>query len=279
MKTVISASRRTDIPAYYLKWMIDMFKEGEIRVKNPLYPKNMSRIDLGPQAVSWIVFWSRNYHQFLKWHTFFSDYNLFFHFTILSHHPMLEKIHLPVKDAIRQMENLIHLFGPKRIIWRYDPIIIWQDGNQELSNYDPGEFTLLCREFAAQGIGQCFFSFVTPYAKVLRRMRNKRQNLRLTAQTHPRYTAILDEMKTISSMYGIDLFSCCNDALVSAGIQKGACINGKALNRLSGKKIVSEAKYAGRKDCSCTKAVDIGSYVDQPCRTGCIYCYANPLWK
>jgi len=39
MKTVISASRRTDIPAFYLNWFVDAIKQKSIQIQNPLYKK------------------------------------------------------------------------------------------------------------------------------------------------------------------------------------------------------------------------------------------------
>ena len=128
MKTVVSASRRTDIPAYYLNWFMDRIREGEVSVQNPLYRRNFTRIDLSPESVEWIVFWSRNYANFLRNRSFFNNYRLFFHFTIISHHPLLEKIKLTQSKAIGQMEELIKYFGSDNLIGRYDPVVCWKDG-------------------------------------------------------------------------------------------------------------------------------------------------------
>ncbi|MHC1592009.1 MAG: DUF1848 family protein, partial [Candidatus Helarchaeales archaeon] len=58
MKTVISASRRTDIPAFYLDWFIERIHEGFVDVKNPFYPKQKSRVSLRKEDVHSIVLWS-----------------------------------------------------------------------------------------------------------------------------------------------------------------------------------------------------------------------------
>lgn len=86
-------------------------------------------------------------------------------------------------------------------------------------------------------------------------------------------------MKEVAAKNKIQLYSCCNDNLLDEDIVKGSCISGQLLNELSGKKSVSEAKNPSREDCGCTKSVDIGNYDQQPCYFGCIYCYANPVWK
>jgi hypothetical protein len=57
-KTVISASRRTDIPAFYMDWFMTGIKSGSFHVKNPFNQK-MSVVSAIPEAVHAIVFWSK----------------------------------------------------------------------------------------------------------------------------------------------------------------------------------------------------------------------------
>jgi len=278
MKTVISASRRTDIPAFYLNWFMDAIKQKSIQIQNPLYKKNYTTIDLSPSSVEWIVFWSRNYDKFLKNVHFFNEYNLFFHFTILSHHSALEKTSLQINKAITQIEKLVSIFGAERIIWRYDPIVFWRDSSKLHTNFNENEFIILCKKMQSFGISRCYFSFVTNYTKFKYRFGIKYPNFKIE-DSHSHYYDVLKSMKEITKDYQIQLFSCCNDTLVDDSIQKGSCISGKLLNTFPGSKKVSEAKSPTRQDCGCTKSIDIGSYTQQPCYFGCIYCYANPVWK
>jgi len=279
MKTVISASRRTDIPAYYLKWFMDKIEEGKVNVRNPIYKKNITQIDLSPKSIEWIVFWSRNYSKFINTRSFFNQYQLFFHFTIVSHHPVLEKINIPQKIVIKQMESLVKYYGSERIIWRYDPIVCWRENDKIISNFDNSEFDLYCREFSAFGLKRCYFSYVTDYSKFIQRFKKKYPKLSILSGRNAEIGRILRDMRKISAYYGIKLFSCCNDALLGPNVEKGCCISGSLLNSLTGKKLVSEAKYPTREDCGCTRSVDIGDYIKQPCYYGCIYCYANPVWE
>ena len=278
MKTVISASRRTDIPAFYLEWFMDAIKNKSIQVQNPFYKNNFKTVDLSPSSVEWIVFWSRNYEKFLKKVHFFNQYNLFFHFTILSHHPVLEKTALPLNTALSQMEKLVAKYGADKIIWRYDPIVFWNESGSVQTNYNESEFIYLCMKMQSLGISRCYFSFVTNYKKF--NMRFKTQYPDYTIENNPSYNNnVLKSIKEVTKDYNIQLFSCCNDTLIDESIQKGSCISGKLLNTISGIKNVSEAKSPTRKDCGCTKSVDIGNYTQQPCYFGCIYCYANTVWK
>jgi len=279
MKTVISASRRTDIPAFYLDWFAGRIRQGFIEVQNPLYKEQKRRVNLDPERVSWIVFWSRNYGKFLKRRTIFDPYRLFFHFTVLSPDPLLEKYHLPQEKAIAQMSQLASLYGPDSIIWRYDPIVVWQGQGGIKTNFEKENCTALCRTFSALGIKRCYFSLVTDYRKFKRRLKEKYPDVQLLPNSHPLADQIVEEMRETATTHRITLFSCCNDALIGGGIDKGHCISGPLLNQISAKKEVSEARSATRPDCGCTAAVDIGSYTAQPCPYGCIYCYANPLWK
>jgi hypothetical protein len=277
LKKVISASRRTDIPAFYLPWMMNGFRAGFIDVPNPMYPKNSTRVDTSPQAVEWIVFWSRNYGVYLKQPEFFADYRQFFHFTILTHHPLLEKHHLAEVKALRQVEELARLHGAEKITWRYDPLVFWREGDSLQTNFDPVGFEWLAREIGRIGIQRCYFSIATDYAKFTRRFQRAWRGLELLAKLPAEAQRNIQLMQQICRENGLQLSSCCNDALVGDGIARAACISGRLFNQLGGAKTVSEAKAPGRKDCGCSRSVDIGNYEQQPCYFGCIYCYANPV--
>jgi hypothetical protein len=279
MKTIISASRRTDIPAFYLHWFMDAIRQKELVVRNPLYRNQSKKVDLGPQSVEWIVFWSRDYHSFLLNHDFFADYELFFHFTILSHHPKLEKVQIEQERSIKQMEQLVRIYEPERVIWRYDPIVIWAEGHHIKTNYCEEEYEYLCLTFSSFGLKSCYFSFVSDYNKFKTRFYQKYPHAKLLNQTEHSFGTILIRMRQIAASYGIMLYTCCNDSLIGFNTEKGRCISGSLLNNIKKMKIVSEAKTPTRLDCGCSRSIDIGDYIQHPCHFGCIYCYANPVWK
>lgn len=62
---IVSASRRTDIPAFYGQWMLNRLKAGEVLVRNPMQSKQVSRIILLPEHVDALVFWTKNPEPFL----------------------------------------------------------------------------------------------------------------------------------------------------------------------------------------------------------------------
>ena len=57
---ILSASRRTDIPAFYGDWLMNRLRAGFLLVRNPRNPRQVSRIDLSPENVDCIVFWTKN---------------------------------------------------------------------------------------------------------------------------------------------------------------------------------------------------------------------------
>ncbi len=55
---IISASRRTDIPAFYSEWFMNRVREGSCTVPNPFNHEQVSRVSLKPEDVNVIVFWT-----------------------------------------------------------------------------------------------------------------------------------------------------------------------------------------------------------------------------
>jgi len=279
MKTVISASRRTDIPAFYLNWFIEAIRQGWVDVANPFFPQNVKRVSLHPDDVSWIVFWSRNYGPFLRKRSAFEAYRLFFHFTILTP-SVLEKHPMEVNKQLEQMERLVTYYGPQTIIWRYDPLVFWEENGALRSNFSLSDFERLAKTIGGFGVKRCYTSLVFPYAKFKSRLARTFPAFRLSEQPHAFALESVKEMVAIAQESGIQIYACCTDALLKIeGVKKGHCIDGHLLNQLSPEGRVSEAKSPTRPQCGCTRSIDIGDYRHQPCYFGCLYCYANPVWK
>lgn len=277
MKTVISASRRTDIPAFYLDWFLKAIQNGSLEVRNPFYRKSYQTVKLSADYVRWIVFWSRNYAKFIKHRSFFQEYQLFFHFTILPQ-SILERSALTLKQALSQLELLSHYYGSDHIIWRYDPMVHWSENNKILSNHDLNNFKILCKNIGSLEIKKCYTSFVNIYEKYKRRFHKAFPDKQIYELDWYEQSTVLNAMVDVAEDYGITIYSCSNDKLLNIPkIHKGHCIDGPLLNALDKEARISVAKSPSRKDCGCTKSIDIGDYFEQPCYFGCLYCYANPV--
>ena len=111
---VISASRRTDIPAFYMPWFMEQISKGEFEVVNP-FNQRVSVVPAAPNEGHTIVFWSKNFGPFL--HEDFdrrlqdSGYHLFFNFTINSVLPALEPNVPPLGE---RLERAFDYFYPVR---------------------------------------------------------------------------------------------------------------------------------------------------------------------
>ncbi|MHA1660214.1 MAG: DUF1848 family protein, partial [Promethearchaeota archaeon] len=63
---IISCSRRTDIPAFLMDWVLEKMKIGHVDVVNPFNRKQISRVSLKPKDLKCWVFWSKNFEEFIK---------------------------------------------------------------------------------------------------------------------------------------------------------------------------------------------------------------------
>lgn len=158
---IISASRRTDIPAFYSEWFINRIKEGFVIVRNPMN-NQPRRILLSPDIVDCIVFWTKNPIPIIPQLDKLKDYCYYFQFTLTSYGKDIER-NLPdkKKDLISAFQRLSKEIGPERVIWRYDPILI----NERYTK----EYHLKAFEEIAGALNgyteKCVFSFIDIYGK------------------------------------------------------------------------------------------------------------------
>ena len=283
-KSVISASRRTDIPAFYMDWFMKRLSIGTFETPNP-YNRKISVTSVSPESVHSIVFWSKNFGPFIKDHygEILRDqgYNIFFNFTINSRDSLLEPNLPPLNDRIRQLEYLATTFGPDAINWRFDPICAYRI-NGELKN-NLNDFQSITERIAKTNVKRCISSFADIYKKIQRRI-STNINLQLIELTiNDKIDAVL-RMEEILTASDINLMLCCESVVldllpIESKTATSSCINNQLLKTLYGGNI-SLAKATGQRTkngCDCKKSIDIGSYELQPCAHNCLYCYANPV--
>lgn len=269
---IISVSRRTDVPAFYSTWFMNRVREGRVRYANP-FGGQQYEVSLLPEDVHAFVFWSKDYRPMLRYLLELESrgYDFYFHFTITGLPAVFEEHVTPVKEAIRTFKLLSERYGQKRVLWRFDPIII---SNITGADYYKAGFA----EIAAQLKGtteRCYFSFVCLYEKVRRNL-SKLESTKHVICTDPDRifkVSLANELAEIAGEYGITLYSCCGDYLVSNKIKKAQCIDGELLYSLFPHKPRQARVNPTRKECGCVVSRDIGAY--DTCPHGCIYCYAN----
>ena len=270
MRTVISASRRTDIPGLYMRWFLDGLRRGCVRVRNPVVKSQFYEVDLRPESVHTIVLWSKNFAPFLRMPVPYDDFRWYFNFTVDNNTDWVLGAPSAEKQLV-QMEEIAHRFGPERINWRFDPIVVWDGGRRDNTSC----FFELCDRIAPMGVKRCTFSFTHWYGKVTRRAAE--WGLEPHDPPLERKLQILERLAGYAGERGVVMESCCNDDLLGhPNVRRASCIDGRRMAELAGELCTKARDTSQRSDCGCTKSVDIGSYEDMPCRHACVHCYANP---
>jgi hypothetical protein len=112
---------------------------------------------------------------------------------------------------------------------------------------------------------RCFISFVDPYKSIEDRFRTPAEN---------EIDVIASGFSDIAKEHDVELFTCAENIDLSRyGIEHGACIDQKLIERIVGCRIIAKNDTNQRDACKCIESVDIGAY--STCPHGCSYCYAT----
>jgi hypothetical protein len=282
LKQVLSVSRRTDIPAFYMPWFMDRIRRGAIEVINP-FNRRVRRVDVSPERIHAMVFWSKNFGPFLE--AGYGErlqsmgYHLHFNFTVNSTIPILEPGVPDLDQRLEQLRQLCLRFGKAAIQWRFDPIchFFTQTGTHRTNLAD---FETIAAAAGECGVGICTTSFMDHYRKIARRTG---PGLTFVEPSLEEKTTLLMRMEQILVPLGIQLDLCCEKAVLDelpsrSSIRSGACISGERIMAVHGGRVPVRQDPGQRKaaGCGCTVAVDVGSYDLHPCHHNCLFCYANP---
>ncbi len=285
---VISASRRTDIPAFYMKWFMEQIGKGFFETINP-YNRVKRVIDASSDNIHTIVFWSKNFRPFLESGSGEKlkkmGYNLFFNFTVNSRSKRLEPNIPPLRERLAQLEELCTRFKPEAVNWRFDPICFYKKNDEKIEN-NLTDFQFIAEKAKECGISRCVTSFNDDYAKIRKRIRYLRSIGKnppdLIYPDNKKKVEIILRMEQFLKTKGIALFTCCEKETFSqlpndTTVMENACIPGRLLKDIYGGNPVTKRDYGQRskKGCKCTKSIDIGSYDNHPCFHNCLFCYAN----
>lgn len=264
---ILSVSRRTDIPSYYAEWFFERLRAGFVYTKNPMNPKQISRLELTPEVVDCIVFWTKNPEPMLGRLSELEPYPYYFLFTLTSYGTDIEA-NLPHKKEVLVpvFQRLSDQIGSRRVIWRYDPILFTK-------TYTPEYHKRAFRQMAESLKGyteKCVISFVDTYKKNKGRL----QALGVYALSRDELEDFAKELCAIAKENGIVMASCAEQiALEHCGIEPNACIDKELIEELTGCKLKGARDKNQRRECGCMESIDIGMY--HTCANGCAYCYAN----
>jgi len=265
---IISASRRTDVPAFYSKWFMNRLKEKYIYVRNPFNSKQISKIILNAEYVDCIVFWTKNAESLLPYLKEIENlgYSFYFQYTLTSYDSSIEK-KLPKKALIIDtFKKLADMIGKERVIWRYDPIFL-------TDKFDIS-YHLKWYEYLAGKLHdhteKCIFSFIDMYKKCEKNLKNIQiESLSINSKEF-----LVKNMAEIAKTYSLKLESCAQEeSFEKFNVCHGKCIDDKLISKINKKILVVNKDKNQREQCGCVESVDIGSY--NTCGHFCRYCYAN----
>ncbi len=272
MPRVISCSRRTDIPAFYSKWLFNRLRAGYCHIINP-YAGRVFEVSLQPQDCIALVFWTRYPAPLLPYLDELDDrgYRYYFHYTVLGYPKPIESHNPLLESALATFRKLADRVSPARVRWRYDPIVF--------SSVTPPEYHLRQFEHIASQLAgyteHCTFSFTSFYQKTTRNLNQITAETAITFQqpSLPEQQALVGQLAQIAAGHGMTLNSCCGDALVIDGVQRNRCVDPDLVRAIAPGLNGDLKAEPTRQDCGCVSSVDIGAY--DLCLFGCAYCYAT----
>lgn len=263
---IIQTGMRTDIPAFYSKWLVNRIREGYVLVRNPYNEKQVTRYSLSPEVVDLIAFCTKNPAPMLKHMDVLKSYGQYWFVTITPYGREIEP-NVPDKEkVIEDFRKLAGIVGSDSMGWRYDPIFI----NEKYTvDWHIAQF----EEMAAKLSGctkTCVISFIDIYKKVERNFPEARKvcekdRIRLgrafieIAGKHGMTVRPCAEGGELAE-YGADCSGCMTQKTFETALHTTLDVPKQKLNQRNGQ-------------CACLLGVDIGAY--DTCGHLCRYCYAN----
>ena len=275
MSTVVSASRRTDIPAFYSEWFMNRVRAGYCLVPNPHNTKQVSYVPLAPDETDAIVFWTKNPAPMLKHIEELekAGFRFYFQYTLNDYPKELEPGVPPASQRIEAFIKLSGMIGPERVIWRYDPIIV---SNHTGFSFHREKFAALC-EHLARFTRRVVVSIVDLYAKTkrnLRRLENDGFRFAEDPVNDPEVDDLLSELAKTARKFALEIATCAEKRnYTELGIAPGRCIDGDLIERLWRLHRPWKKDPGQRDACGCVLSKDIGA--NDSCLHNCPYCYAT----
>ena len=306
---IISASRSTDIPAFYADWFFARLKKGYSAWTNP-FNGVKSYVSYG--RTRFIVFWSKNPEKLIPHLDYLKerDINCYIQFTLNDYdYERLEKGVPKVSERIETFKKLVNKLGKGRVIWRFDPLLLT----------DTIDIDLLLKKIegiAEQLVGyteKLVFSFadILAYRKVKANLEASHINYR--EWTIPEMEEFAAKLSELNKKWGLTIATCGEKIdLDKYHIEHNRCVDDDLMIRIAWQDdvlmkflgveiyekqsflfdddaipedaiILDEGHYAVKKKnnkdkgqrqfCGCIISKDIGEY--NTCPHLCEYCYAN----
>jgi len=292
---IVSASRSTDIPAFYGDWFMERLKAGYVRWKSPFAG---SPVFVSFEQARVFVFWSKNPAPFISCLDTLDrlGYRYYFLYTLNDYGAeQLEPDVPPLDERIEAFIRLSRRIGKGRVVWRFDPLVL----SDSLTVSDLLERMQRIGDRIAPFTNRLVFSFVDieKYAKVRRNLMNGGCT-GAREFTDEEAGEFCEGISALNRRWGLSVTACAEGRDLSRyGIGRGQCISYDLLStefsddahlmqflQPDGQQTLGGSTSAAdpsrylkdpgqRNTCRCIASKDIGQY--STCMHLCAYCYAN----
>jgi hypothetical protein len=267
---IISASYKTDIPAFYGAWFMNRLAAGFCRMVNP-YGGQTYDVPLTRQTVDGFVFWTKNLGPF---QTHLGELRRRgFPFTVqysINNYPRaLENSVTDAERSLEHMHALVRDHGPRVAVWRYDPVVV--------TSLTPPEWHFENFAVLARGLADATDEVVISFAHIYRKTRRNMDRAAISEGFEWRdppddeKRALAGRFAAIAADHGMRLAICAQPDTLVPGAAPARCIDAVRLSDTAGRSIAAKQK-GNRPGCLCAASRDIGAY--DTCPHGCVYCYA-----
>jgi len=286
---IVSASRATDIPAFYMPWLMEKLDKGFLHWTNPF---NQLLYEISFRKTRLIVFWSKNPRPLLGYLDAFDEKypNYYIQYTLNDYDTSIESLVPPLSQRIETFMELSEKIGRDKVLWRFDPILFTDSVGvdeilkriENIGNQIKNHTRKLIISFAD----------IENYRKV--QLNLQRHHIPFKPIIEQDMIDIAIGLQQLNRNWNFEIGTCAEAIdLEKFGIVHNKCIDDDLIIRLFGddKDLMGflgntspsnkDTKRAGkllkdkgqRKLCGCIASKDIGRY--NTCSHGCVYCYAN----
>jgi len=284
---IISASRSTDIPAFYADWFMNRWRKGYVAWTNP-FNKQVDYISFAKTRL--VVFWSKDPAPILKYlpELDASGVNYYFQFTVNDYGDTGLEPNVPIlAKRVETFRALSKIIGKERVIWRFDPLILMRQLGVDQLLERITRVAELIGPFTEKLV--ISFADIDVYRKVQGNLRQAGIEWKeFSADTINKIARRLGEFK---SRFGLKIATCAENVdLKQYGIDHNRCIDDDLMVCLFNRdKVLMDflgydpghpdqtrqcLKDKGQREaCGCIVSKDIGMY--DTCPHSCVYCYAN----
>lgn len=263
---IIQTGMRTDIPAFYSRWLLNRIRAGFVLVRNPYYPQQVTKYSLSPETVDLIVFCTKNPAPMLPHMDVLEPYGQYWFVTITPYGKEIEP-NVPDKEKVLEdFRKLSEIVGPDCIGWRYDPILI--DEIYTVQRHTE-EFEKMA-EYLSGYTKSCVISFIDIYRKVQRNFPTAREVKKADR------VALGKKLIRIANHCGMTVRPCAEgDELAPYGADCSGCMTVDLYEAALHTRLDVPAGKRNQRNgkCACLLGTDIGAY--DTCGHLCRYCYAN----